>query len=283
MNLQQQSPEWFEMRRNHIGASDAPIIMEISPWKNPIKLWEEKLNLSSNAPTNWAQKRGLDLEENARLEFEKMTGLFVLPKVIKHPNIEYLMASLDGMCVESKNIVEIKCAGKVDHAKAMAGEVPEHYFPQLQHQLEVTELDMVHYFSFDGEKGVIVKVYRDDDYIRKMLNKEKEFWECVQTMTPPKSKKNDDFVIMENDIWEALATEHISLKCSLKELGKKLEINEEALLSMSQNRNCCGSGIFIAQVTRKGAIDLTKIQSIEGIDLEPYRKPPTKFWTIKQQ
>jgi predicted phage-related endonuclease len=45
--MQQQTPEWLEFRKNKIGASDAPIIMETSPWKTPYQLWLEKLSLDA--------------------------------------------------------------------------------------------------------------------------------------------------------------------------------------------------------------------------------------------
>ena len=41
--LVQQSEEWLEFRRSRIGASDAPIIMGVSPWKTHYKLWVEKI------------------------------------------------------------------------------------------------------------------------------------------------------------------------------------------------------------------------------------------------
>ena len=39
----QGTSEWLENRKNHIGASDAPVVMGVSPWDTPYKLWENKL------------------------------------------------------------------------------------------------------------------------------------------------------------------------------------------------------------------------------------------------
>ncbi len=54
--LIQHSNEWLELRKNKIGASDAPIIMKVSPWKTPYRLWEEKLGLTE-CVSNQAMKR----------------------------------------------------------------------------------------------------------------------------------------------------------------------------------------------------------------------------------
>lgn len=42
LNLLQNTQEWEKFRLQKIGASDAPIIMGVSPWKTPFQLWLEK-------------------------------------------------------------------------------------------------------------------------------------------------------------------------------------------------------------------------------------------------
>src|SRR5271170_1345030 len=121
----QNTPEWLEMRRNKIGASDAPIIMQVSPWKTPYQLWEEKLGIAKQKQISYEMQRGTNLEEIARQEFEKMTGLIIFPQVVQHPNFEWMIASLDGIDLAHENIVEIKCPGINDHQYALDGKIPE--------------------------------------------------------------------------------------------------------------------------------------------------------------
>src|SRR3990167_9543260 len=40
--------EWREVRRQGIGASDAPAIPGLSPWKSPIQLYADKLGLAED-------------------------------------------------------------------------------------------------------------------------------------------------------------------------------------------------------------------------------------------
>jgi putative phage-type endonuclease len=182
--MKQGSPEWLQFRRTKIGASDAPVIMGVSPWMSPLKLYEQKV-YGIECPDNQYMARGRELEPVALMCFEEMFELTMFSMVIVHELYYWMSASMDGMTIEKDKAVEIKCAGKRDHFMAANGIVPEKYIPQLQHQMEVCQLGEINYFSFDGKQGVNIIVERDQNYIDKLLDKEKEFWQCLQTLTPP--------------------------------------------------------------------------------------------------
>jgi predicted phage-related endonuclease len=93
-----------------------------------------------------------------------------------------MIASFDGISVKRDYALEIKCPGKKDHGTALKGSIPIKYYPQLQHQLAVCGLDFIYYYSFDGEDGVTLIVQRDDDFIKNMIDKEKQFWDHLQTL-----------------------------------------------------------------------------------------------------
>lgn len=182
--LVQRTDEWLALRKTKITATDACVIMGVNPWKTSYRLLEEKLGYVETGPINERMQRGIDLEPVALDLFNIKTGLEMEPCVVFHPDHDWMMASLDGITkygpnVLGDNIVEIKCAGKVDHGAALKGKVPKKYYPQLQHQLAVTGLDMAHYFSFDGIDGVILEVKRDDEYIEKMIEAEKRFYDIL--------------------------------------------------------------------------------------------------------
>ena len=188
VNLKQDTPEWHDFRQNHIGASDAPVIMGVSPYRTIKQVWKEKV-FGTKQKENGAMRYGKIKEDEAREEFEKETGHFVLPKVILHEDFDWMSASLDGLDIEQQFIVEIKCPGKVDHHFVEVNRmVPQKYIPQIQHQLCVTGLDFAYYYSFDGEKGIVLEVKRDQEFIEMMIEKEKDFWNCVQTFVPPKKQ-----------------------------------------------------------------------------------------------
>ena len=187
--LKQRSKEWLQWRANMVCASDAPIIMGMSPFKTIDQLLNEKSMRFESAPNPW-MLRGIELEALALQEFEKESGLIMFPCVGEHEN-GWMAASFDGMTIEQDAIVEIKCPGKKDHFAAMNGLVPEKYKAQLQHQMFVADLKEMFYNSFAGEKGVIVKVKRDDAFIEIMLEKEFEFWEHLKILNNEKNHGMD--------------------------------------------------------------------------------------------
>lgn len=278
-SIEQGSEAWHEMRRNRIGASDASVIMEVSPYKTPYQLFEEKL-FGKHTMRNSAMQRGIDMEPKARQEYEAMTGLFVMPQVIIDSR-DWLMASLDGIDVEGKNAVEIKCAGSIDHNLALSGKVPTKYFPQLQHQIEVCQLEGIDYFSFDGEKGVVIKVFRNDEFIQEMLKKEYEFWERMQELNPP-PLSDRDYMRKDDLEWSHQAGQYYNAKQNIKYWEQKEKECKQELIRMAEDKNCSGMGIRVSKIIRKGNIDYSKIEALEELDLEQYRKKPTIYWSITE-
>lgn len=183
------SDEWFQFRRTHIGASDAMSIMGTSPWKSILKLYEEKI-FGFDEIENSYMARGKALEPIAIENFEEETGLSVFPLVFEHDKYKWMSCSFDGITLDQKYIVEVKCPGAKDHSVAVNEMIPpKKYLPQLQHQIFMAGLDFAYYYSFDGDKGKILEVKRDQAFIEKMIEEELKFWHCLQKLTPPKKIK----------------------------------------------------------------------------------------------
>ncbi len=187
ISLKQRTKPWLDYRRTKIMASDSGIILGSSPFKDKEQLLTEKIRGFETVPNSY-MKRGLDLEPIALQKFESETGLILFPCIGEHEN-GWMAASFDGMTIDGDAIVEIKAPGKKDHTQALEGKIPKKYFPQLQHQIHVSGLDFSYYYSFDGENGVTIEVKRDQEFIEKMIEKEFEFWQCLQTLTPPHNDK----------------------------------------------------------------------------------------------
>ena len=277
--LEQGSQEWHEFRKNHIGSSDAPVIMGVSPWKTPYQLWEEKIGISHPIEANSYMQRGTNMEEEGRQSFELYSGIRVFPSVHLHDTCEWMSASVDGISADFNSVVEIKCPGASDHSIAQSGGIPPKYVPQLQHILAVTGLPMIYYWSYDGSQGVCVEVFRDDVYIEEMIQKEKEFWDCVQTLEAPELTDRD-FTERSDDIWKAASSTYLEISKELKALEKKEKEAREYLISLAGNQNTKGFGVRLTKYVRKGNVDYSAIPELQDIDLEKYRKKSSESWRI---
>lgn len=293
--MEQGSKEWLDWRRRGLGGSDAPIIMGVSPWKTPLELWKEKTGRAErNGGTgpNWAQQRGIDMEPKARAKYELLEGLDAPPILFEHPDYPHFRVSLDGWNEEKQIVLEIKCPGRDDHAKAKSGEVPLKYIWQLEMQLWVTGGKEAHYFSYyegkDGKSDYVLIKYRSDLERRERLIKAlHHFWDCVVRDIPPELSDKDSMALedanaraifkrlgeLERDL--AAADEQIAV---LKEARDALK--EEASKFCTHSRVVC-EGVELIKRTRKGRIDYAKVPSLTGVDLESFRTPDVTYYEVK--
>lgn len=276
LQIEQGSPEWLALRKTKITATDASVIMGASKWKTKLQLYKEKTSDLPQVKPNEAMQRGLDLEPIARELFIIKTGIEMQPAVIEK---DWAMASLDGISSCGSRVLEIKCPGEKDHNEALLGRIPSHYYPQLQHQMYVSDVQLVYYFSFDGTDGVVVEVVRDPYYLEKMLEEEKKFYECLVNRIPPESSEND-YIEKDDDIWVECAHKWKLVSESIKELERQEEELRKQLIFLSGEGNARGGGISLCQIQRKGNVDYSKIPELSGVDLEKYRKNSSASWRI---
>jgi putative phage-type endonuclease len=279
LSLKQQTPEWHDFRRKHITASMAPIILGVSKWSTPYQLFCEITGLSEPKKATEYMQRGLDIEQEARDWFECKTGLHVEPAVVRHDQIHYMAASLDGYDEKTGILLEIKYAGQNDHSSAILGLVPDHYKAQLTHQMLCCGIDTCWYLSYRGEESALIKVTLDEIYAAELLVAIADFWECLNTCTPP-PLTDRDYETRDSEEWKALAEKAIILQERIKQDEDHLKIIKEQLQILSNGVNCIGGGIVWSEVTRTGAIDYKAIPELKNIDLERYRKSPTKYFKI---
>lgn len=283
--IEQRSPEWFKLRKQYVGASDAPVLMGVSPWKTPYELFIEKTSpyVEVTNQNLWMQ-RGIDLEPEALQAFELATGYLMSPQVLISPRNQFMMASLDGLELDGKAAVEIKVPGKKDHECAIEGQVPEKYKPQLQHQIEVTGLPMIYYMSYspDHEKPIIIlSVEREDHYIDILVTKESEFYHNhMLTGIPPANDRQ--IKTIDSEVWKNLTDEYKRLDCQEKEAQKRKDEIRDYLVQIAQSENARGNGILLQKVERKGIINYQNIPMLKTMNLEEFRKPSTSSWRITE-
>lgn len=262
---------WLSLRK--IGSSDAPAIMGVSSYDTPYSLYIKKIT-KMETPDNFAMRRGREREEPARKEFERMTGLIMPAKNnVQSQQYEFMTANFDGMNFEGTELVEIKNVKKEYHQMALNGKVPDEYWPQVQHQLVVAELDRMRYFSYHDVSGAIVHVHRDEAYIKELIEAERIFWDCLQNQTPP-PMCDRDYRQRDDKEWEKVAERWKQAQEELKKVEEEEAELRAQLISLAQGQNAKGCGVSYQRVPEKGRVDYRNIPELKLIDLDIYRKAP---------
>ena len=132
IQLVQGSQAWLEYRRTMRNASETAAVLGVSPWCTPYQLWLLK---TCRATTNVtaAMQHGTDTEPAARAAYEAQTDNIMQPLVLQDG---LYSASLDGMDLDGRLILEVKCPYKGQDSQLWrevnAGHVPDHYAAQIQ-------------------------------------------------------------------------------------------------------------------------------------------------------
>ncbi len=283
LDVEQNTSAWKEMRRTRIGASDCPIICEVSPYKKPIQLWEEKMSGNSSYSTK-AMKRGQELEPIVRNMTSKNHGVLYTPIVVEHDEFPWMIASLDGYDEMTQRMIEIKCPNDETFSTFVnGGEEMMDWFYQIQHQLCVTGLNQCTLVLFNGVYAVEKPIFRDEEVIQKIIQKEKEFYECMTTYTPPKGTLPtiETAEMMEAVLAAIEVRDKMSeVKKELDQLEEEYKICKEGLSFLSNDISFVCKDYQIKKIISKGSVDYSKVEEIKGMDLSRYRKPPRVHWAI---
>lgn len=132
--------EWLEERKKGIGGSDAAVILGLNPYKNNIRLWEEKTgkvqaeDISDKPYVKYGTQAEDLLRELFKLDFPQYEVSHDENTIIKHPKYPFLFASLDGQLVDKETgelgILEIKTTNILQsmQKEKWKEKIPDNYF-----------------------------------------------------------------------------------------------------------------------------------------------------------
>lgn len=283
IDLKQNSQEWLDFRRNHVGASDTPILLGVSPWKTPRELYDEKLGLSSSQD-NDCMRFGREKEANIRDRFNLNEGYQMIPIVGRSAMYPWMIASFDGLCQTNKLFIEIKCTNKDDHEYICNEGIPEKYQPQIIHQFIVSQYDKCILISHHRGEDFYLTIQRDrfigPDFVN-VIDKTRKFYEGLLSKTPPDLTEEDVIKVETSEALNALSNYKYAKQ--LREFYEEEErIAKEKLISFSQGKITQIQDFLIESIERKGSIQYDLVPALKGIDLEPYRKQTTIYFKLKQ-
>lgn len=170
----QKSPEWLELRRKYITASEVPIIMGRSPYRTLQELVYEKttgtMEVLSQDKIDLFKKAD-DIEIKAR-ESLIGDGYNFEPQVILSKTVPDLLASLDGFDQNHNTILEVKYIGRAKLIKLEQDKnLPVHHYIQIQAQLLASGAKRCLYYASDS-KNIFLKNIEPDLEFFETIKKE---------------------------------------------------------------------------------------------------------------
>ena len=172
-NFEQRTDEWYAIRKGKMTASNAETIIA-----NGKGLETYIYNLmaeyySSAEKENYINadmQRGIDLEPEAKIEFQFYTGLDIKEVGCVELN-DYILASPDGL-IGDDGLIEIKCPNDSIYFKLLlSNNIKPEYIAQMQMQMYVTERQYCYFVSYNPnfEKSLYIKkITRDEEMIDKL-------------------------------------------------------------------------------------------------------------------
>jgi putative phage-type endonuclease len=195
----------LQMNRNAgLGASDAAPAIGLSKWKTPYQLWAEKTGLAASDAANDPDSEALHLEMGKVLEpvaiarFEKKLKYSVgrRGEQVVDQIYPWRWVTLDGVASDG-GLIEAKSVGFA-HPDEWGdeledGAIPMQYLIQVQHGLAITGFQHAWVpVIILNRQFRVYRVERDQELIDMMTLKEAEFWNHVQTRTPPPAIDYED-------------------------------------------------------------------------------------------
>ncbi len=270
--LHQNTAEWHRWRQLGIGSGDAPAIMGEARFMTRRSLWSMKTGHQEERSPGHAALRGRALEHVARWAYERALNVQMEPLCVVHERYDWMRASLDGYSFDGSVVLEIKCPlNAEDLNMARKGQIPAHYYAQLQHQLEVTHATQAHYWSFDGRAGSLVRVAPDREYIKRLVDAEAEFWRLVEERRWPEAS-GKELNLTSDPRWQAAALAYRKARTCADQAKQEEARLRTVLADLAIAQRTYGCGVEVVRTSRKGAVDYAAVPELCGVDLERYRK-----------
>jgi putative phage-type endonuclease len=270
LNLQPNTPEWLEARKNYRTASEAPIVCGISPFQTPEKFKLIKLGLAKQYYSK-AMADGHKYEDQVRQWANKELGYDFKEEI--WVNGDYL-ASLDG--IDGDTLVEIKVSERTfDDIKA--GRLPEYYITQMQQQMHcspATQGYLVAYSKKRDDYAISPLILEEPSYMKQIADSWELFDQIkVDEHTPVDC--SDDGRIVE------LFKRYDRLKAELDTIKSYMDMTRDELIRAAGDRSMVAGDFKLVRSKGTTRYDYKKAAADAKVDLEKYKSEGKPTFSVK--
>jgi putative phage-type endonuclease len=294
--------KWLDLRRQGIGGSDAGAIMGMSKWKSPMMVYMDKVGLAPETEDNAAMKHGRRMEPVIRKEVPELlleelglkAEVFASPYVYQSEIITDfpMLANIDGLVFlegdDKEHGLEIKTASVYTSKEWKDNQVPDAYYAQAHHYMAALGQARYYFPVLLGNELILRVVERNEDFIEKLLEMERTFWDeyvLPKIMPAPSGGDNEDEFIMnlystptdaiiQAGELEGAADRYLDLNARLKELEtEKKALSQEFKLRIGEAKKAiAGAREITWSRFEQNRIDTTRIKKEAPQVFEQFKK-----------
>ena len=273
VDIPQGSPGWLRWRGDGVTASNAAVILGLSPHKTALTLWRELVGLCEPVDISMIdQVRKGHLREPLAAEwFQERHGSVTGPCCGESVINPIMRASFDAFY--GKDPLEIKNLSDSNHLEVLSqGRNSTHYelyFWQVQHQMYVSGADTGYLLFWNPvHTPICFEIKRSEEAISKLLKANLEFFENVKKGIPPDFDLSRDTYFI-NRSWKhyqkwrdasqeikTLLDLRTKLSNELKTINNKLDERKSQLRpDMGNHYAVEGAGLRLCNSQRDGSIN----------------------------
>lgn len=266
--------EWLEKRREGVGGSDAPIILNVAPksYGSRLSLWSEKTGIGREEPDEEEFIDHLEVGRAIEKPIAQLAGRKAGREVIdpgqftivQSESRDFAASTPDFVVLDKKKgfgVLQVKNVGAFARSD-WKEEPPEFVLVQNQHELFTCQTSNAFHKEYGEPKfGMIAALIggnkvvwfdhdANDRFLRILLESEAEFWDRVLEKNPPDPsgseacarvlanlyKSDNGKVIDLGEEWIPEAQEWTNLGTAIKELeGKRETMKQKIVKEIGEN------------------------------------------------
>lgn len=267
LHLEQNSQEWLDARKQYRTASEAAIVLGISPFTSVADFKLIKAGVKQQYYSA-AMQQGHDLEDRVRQLSNWHFGLDFKDEC--WVNGDY-MASLDG--IDGDTLVELKVSDRT-YRDLKDGIMPAYYHAQVQQQLFCSPAEIGYIVAYSPKEDDIAVSERIElDYA--VIDKIEAAWEAFDAMEVPEvADMSNNGAVME------LFQRYAKIKAETERAKDEMDEIKKGLIEHSSDKSLTAGDFKLTKGKPRVTYDYKKAATKASVDLEQYRKESEGTWTI---
>ncbi|MFZ2445728.1 MAG: YqaJ viral recombinase family protein [Syntrophobacteraceae bacterium] len=237
--------EWLALRKKGIGGSDIAAIAGVSPWKNAITVFLDKIGEAPEKSVGEAAYWGHKHEQVIADEFAERNGCKVVEvkAIIQHPDKAWMIGDIDRAIMDEEmgtGILECKSTGALTPTAACYDEdegVANEHLCQLQWYMAITGLEWGFIAVLIGGNRYVERyIKRDQETIDHLIKIGSDFWDLVHRREMPAIDGSDESARILDYLYSKTRAESIELTGEVAERMAKQLVQTKADIKAAEAR-----------------------------------------------